>query len=365
MKLSTNLSKSTKLAFKIFEAKSSPNIGIFCTTEYFQRHLCTPKTQGKKLIVASYISTSVVLLQCSVLGPYLFNIFINDLPLYIRYSEILLYADDLKIFRVVNSLEDSDLLQADIDSVVEWSVLNYMFLNESKCLVGSFSNKSIVPYRYLLHGSRLVYSSLILDLGIYFDPKLSFKQHVLEIASSAARTLGFVIKISSNFQNTDTFKLLYNSLVRSILEYGSPVWNPDVNEYSQVLEKVQKRFLRYMYFRTHGIYPHYKSHPVRSADMRTEFTVQLLESRRHLCDCIFIYKLLNNRTDCPQLLSLLPFRINVKNTRATNLFSVLPLYQTPVSRILSRFNTYCDAVDVFAVSLGHFRSSVLRVIEGS
>jgi hypothetical protein len=53
----------------------------------------------------------------STLGPLLFSIFINDLCAKIHFSEFLLFADDLKIFRVIKSAEDCELLQSDIDSV--------------------------------------------------------------------------------------------------------------------------------------------------------------------------------------------------------------------------------------------------------
>jgi hypothetical protein len=55
--------------------------------------------------------------QGSVLGPLLFNIFINDLCNAINHSRYLLLADDIKIFRAIRSPYDCSLLQSDIDSV--------------------------------------------------------------------------------------------------------------------------------------------------------------------------------------------------------------------------------------------------------
>ena len=60
--------------------------------------------------------------QGSVLGPLLFVLYINDLPDVVK-SNILLFADDTKIFKQVKSKEDALLLQHDIDALERWSNL--------------------------------------------------------------------------------------------------------------------------------------------------------------------------------------------------------------------------------------------------
>ncbi|MGL4483039.1 MAG: reverse transcriptase domain-containing protein [Lactococcus garvieae] len=71
---------------------------------------------GNHLSSASTVFSGVP--QGSVLGPLLFLIYINDLPDLIR-SDILLYADDLKLW---NS-EDANTSQMDVDSIVQWSLI--------------------------------------------------------------------------------------------------------------------------------------------------------------------------------------------------------------------------------------------------
>jgi hypothetical protein len=60
----------------------------------------------------------------------------------INYSRYLLLADDIKIFRAINSPNDCNLLQSDIDSVQGWSTANFMKFNISKTRVISFSVKT-------------------------------------------------------------------------------------------------------------------------------------------------------------------------------------------------------------------------------
>ncbi|MDR2660870.1 MAG: hypothetical protein LBC17_02350, partial [Lactobacillaceae bacterium] len=77
--------------------------------------------------------------QGSVLGPLLFNVFINDLCEAIAHSKYLLFADDLNIYRTVKSPQDCNLLQSDINSIRGWCIANCMKLNISKMKVISFS----------------------------------------------------------------------------------------------------------------------------------------------------------------------------------------------------------------------------------
>ena len=72
--------------------------------------------------------------QGSVLGPLLFVLYINDLPDSVQ-SNILLFADDTKIFRQVSTAEDAEILQNDIDALNQWSEKWLLKFNIDKCHV--------------------------------------------------------------------------------------------------------------------------------------------------------------------------------------------------------------------------------------
>ena len=81
--------------------------------------------------------------QGSVLGPLLFSAFINDVVECVNLvgSRNILYADDLLLYKSVNSTQELVNPQQDIDAIVEWSARNYLNLNSNKCKVMVISRK--------------------------------------------------------------------------------------------------------------------------------------------------------------------------------------------------------------------------------
>jgi hypothetical protein len=117
--------------------------------------------------------------QSYVLGPLLFNIFINDLFDVIKRSKCLLFADDVKSFRAINSVDDCILLQSDIEHIQGWCTANLMKLNISKTRVIAFTRKTnILYYTYKMCNSSITRTDTIKDLGVQLDSKLHIHVHV-------------------------------------------------------------------------------------------------------------------------------------------------------------------------------------------
>jgi hypothetical protein len=106
--------------------------------------------------------------QGSILGPILFLIYINDIVEVVHQdSEMALYVDDSKCFRVIKSLNDSLLLQSDLDNLSSWSKIWDMDFNKSKCTIVSFARKQHpITQSYTLNGSELRRVNEQKDLGI-------------------------------------------------------------------------------------------------------------------------------------------------------------------------------------------------------
>ena len=131
--------------------------------------------------------------------------------------------------------------------------------------------------------------------------------------------------------------------------------------------QIQKRFLRYLYYRVHGVYPHYLSCPVSTTDLLKEFNCRPLFQRRFIADQIFLFKILNNKIDCPYLLRGLSFHIPGKCTRSKIMFNKkkcrVNIYKTsPSQRLMYGYNNVCSELDPFSISLKCYKNSILKLI---
>jgi hypothetical protein len=174
----------------------------------------------------------------------LFNIFINDLCTAIEYSNFLLFADELKIFRAINSADDCILLQSDINCIQDWVSANCMKLNIGKTRVIAFTRKINVPYyNYKICDSSVTRTETIKDLGILLDSKLHFHAHVDCIFSQSIKTLGLIRTVTYSSSTLDSLLILYLTLVRPKLEYASTVWNSITATDAKKLERIQRKFV--------------------------------------------------------------------------------------------------------------------------
>jgi len=156
-----------------------------------------------------FIATSGVP-QGGHLSPLLFSLFVNNAQSVLHHSRLLCFADDMKLYRIIQSVEDRSLLQDDLNRFVMWSELLGLALNVAKCRSMSFTRtRSPIINTYLINGVRISSVDSLRDLGFVFTPSLSPRSHITSITCKAFKLLGFIRRVSCEFKLKNSLKSLY------------------------------------------------------------------------------------------------------------------------------------------------------------
>ena len=231
---------------------------------------------GKELSSKKEVTSGIP--QGSILGPVLFTVFINDLPEIVS-SSCKVFADDTKIY---NSACKHISIQNDLDKLFEWSNIWQLHFNIDKCKVLHLGNCNPLN-SYCMNNIQLHNCSSDKDLGIFFDSKLCFDNHI-NYAVNKANSILSLIKRSFTFLDKDSFLCLYKSLVRPHLEYGNIIWYPLLKRQSAIVERVQRRATK-MIGELKNL-----SYKERLIKLR----LPSLKARRVRGDLIYVYKIINN-----------------------------------------------------------------------
>ena len=157
--------------------------------------------------------------QGTVLGPILFLCHINDLPNSVQ-SQVRLFADDCLLYRNINTPQDSEILQSDLKQLEQWATRWGMTFNAKKCYVMSVKQK----YSHFYHLDNTILETVHQNpyLGVLLSDDLKWEPHITKMTSKAASILG-LLRRNLKACPQEIKKLAYITLVRSSLEYASPI----------------------------------------------------------------------------------------------------------------------------------------------
>ena len=242
--------------------------------------------------------------QGSVLGPILFNFFINDISCFLNCKSAI-FADDSLIYNAINSPRDSLTLQADLDRLCLWSQANRMPFNTSKTNVLHITrsrNKQL--FSYSMFGCDISPVSSIKYLGVTLNSKLTFDNHVNTVVTKAKRMLGFIWSVAGH-ASTDAFISLYKSLVLPGMEYAQPAWFPWTKTLSDQLESVHRTASRLALKQRRG-------HMGFEERLRS-LSLSSLAVRRDKFLIIFCFKVLVVIMNCSTILNCLNINLRHKD----------------------------------------------------
>ena len=157
--------------------------------------------------------------QGSILGPILFNIFINDLFMFLNETEICNFADDNTIYACDKDVEIViSRLKNDIKNVIDWYNANSMVANPDKFQLMFLGKK--VDKQICLTVNNLSIRSVdtVKLLGVVIDNKLNFVEHINNICKVANNKTNALLRIRK-YIDVPTAKIYANAYILSAFSY--------------------------------------------------------------------------------------------------------------------------------------------------
>ncbi|MCW4336379.1 MAG: reverse transcriptase domain-containing protein [Candidatus Thiodiazotropha endolucinida] len=197
---------------------------------------------------SSFQSIKAGVPQGSVLGPVLFLLFVNDLPLFINEAHIDMYADDATVHHANKCMDvvETTIQGGGID-FSNWCLSNKMYINLSKTSVMTIGTRQNLQnsnsINIYLNNELLHQTDTQRLLGIEIDKTLSWDVQIDSVCQSVARKIT-LMKQLSKYVNKESLKQYYLSYILPIFDYGCIIWSRCSVANTNRLLKLQKRAAR-------------------------------------------------------------------------------------------------------------------------
>ena len=192
--------------------------------------------------------------QGSILGPVLFLLFVNDMPLHVQKSTIDVYADDTTLssssnWKTIQSLNQA--LSLDLCKVERWASENKMYMNMQKTkallVTGKRLRKRIVQDSGKLEvktdNAEIVNVENHKLLGMIIDEDLTYEAHVDGLCNKLSKRLGLLRHISPYLKKNQRI-IYFNAIIKPLMMYASQVWTLCNKEALERVLRMQKRAAR-------------------------------------------------------------------------------------------------------------------------
>lgn len=186
--------------------------------------------------------------QGSILGPLLFNLYINDIVNIDSKVHMIIYADDTSIF--FSGRNTSELIEAGnrfLHKLNEWTISNSLVINSKKTKSVIFRSKginNICQQQALTLGAQTIEMvKTVKVLGVMFNEYLRWDESIQSTAKKLSRVVGIIYKCREKLPSS-VLLLIYNSLFYSCFNYCFLVWGNSTYSNINILYLLQKKAIR-------------------------------------------------------------------------------------------------------------------------
>ena len=189
--------------------------------------------------------------QGSVLGPLLFLVCINDLPLVSNIFDMLMYADDTTLYCNINRNVTTEVINGELLKINQWLGANKLSLNVSKTkfMVFHTHNRSVSYPDLQINGNQIERVTEFNFLGLVLQSNLSWNKHINHISLKVSKAIGIIYRLKSVYPLAVSLTL-YNTLVLPYFNYCILSCGSKIKENHQ-LYLLQKKAVRII---THSNY---------------------------------------------------------------------------------------------------------------
>ena len=176
--------------------------------------------------------------QGSVIGPFLFLLYLNDLPKNAEGSEVNLFADDTTICNAEKNCCDS--FDSSLNKVDRWFKTNGLCVSPGKTQIMKFGKN--FSKDFFDFGTTVQITNLCKYLGIFVDKKLTFKFHIEDVCKKLTKFCGIVWKARFVFSKQQMLRF-YKAYVNPTISYGILKYGNTSQSHLTEIMKLQKRVI--------------------------------------------------------------------------------------------------------------------------